>query len=122
RLNGLNNTLRHLFGLRPWSLSAFVKAEVKNVVGFIGKFEESIARYAQDFQVDGVICGHIHTAAVRKIAGITYYNTGDWVESATALLENHDSSIELLKFSKTPDTNKIQIEVIRESSQASPTQ
>ncbi|MFV0416238.1 MAG: UDP-2,3-diacylglucosamine diphosphatase, partial [Chthoniobacterales bacterium] len=39
RLNGLNNTLRHLFGLRPWSLSAFVKAEVKNVVGFIGKFE-----------------------------------------------------------------------------------
>ncbi|MFV0338326.1 MAG: UDP-2,3-diacylglucosamine diphosphatase [Chthoniobacterales bacterium] len=110
RLNFINNALRRLLGLRAWSLSAFVKSEVKNVVGFIGKFEESIARYAEDYEVDGVICGHIHTPAIRKLKNITYYNTGDWVEHSTALLENHDGSIDLLDFSKqntTPASAKL---------------
>jgi UDP-2,3-diacylglucosamine pyrophosphatase LpxH len=97
RCNGLVNGLRRLFGCGYWSLSGYVKAEVKNVVGFIGRFEESIVRYARDFDVDGVLCGHIHTAAIREIEGVTYYNTGDWVESCTAIVEHYDGSLELLK-------------------------
>ncbi len=55
-------------------------------------------RYARDFDVDGVLCGHIHTATVREIrASITYYNTGDWVESCTAIVERYDGQIELIK-------------------------
>jgi UDP-2,3-diacylglucosamine pyrophosphatase LpxH len=97
RCNGLVNLFRRSFGLGYWSLSAYVKAEVKNVVSFIGQFEEAIVRYARDFDVDGVLCGHIHTAAVREIDGVAYYNTGDWVESCTAIVERYDGAIELLQ-------------------------
>jgi len=97
RCNGLVNFVRHLFGKGHWSLSGYVKAEVKNVVSFIGQFEEAVVKYARDFDVDAVLCGHIHTAAVRDIQGVTYYNTGDWVESCTAMVEHYDGRIQLLK-------------------------
>jgi UDP-2,3-diacylglucosamine pyrophosphatase LpxH len=111
RCNGIVNFIRRLAGLGHWSLSAYVKAEVKNVVSFIGKFEESIVRYAKDYNVQGVLCGHIHTASVREIDGTAYYNCGDWVESCTAMVEHFDGRMELLHFdqateavkSKTPD-------------------
>lgn len=107
RCNGLVNGVRHLLGYGYWSLSAYVKSEVKNVVGFIGKFEESIVRYARDFDVDGVLCGHIHTAAIREIDGVTYYNTGDWVESCTAMVEHYDGSLELLKMESWATNNHV---------------
>jgi UDP-2,3-diacylglucosamine pyrophosphatase LpxH len=102
RCNGMVNFFRKLMGYGYWSLSAYVKSEVKNVVGFIGQFEESVVRYARDYDVDAVLCGHIHTAAIREIQGVTYYNTGDWVESCTAMVEHLDGRMELLKFD--PDT------------------
>jgi UDP-2,3-diacylglucosamine pyrophosphatase LpxH len=112
RCNWIVNFIRRLAGLGHWSLSAYVKAEVKNVVSFIGKFEESIVRYAKDYNVQGVLCGHIHTASVREIDGTAYYNCGDWVESCTAMVEHFDGRMELLHFdqatepakSKTPDS------------------
>ncbi len=107
RGNGLVNGIRHLLGYGHWSLSAYVKAEVKNVVGFIGQFEEAVVRYARDFDVDGVLCGHIHTAASRDIQGVAYYNTGDWVESCTAIVEHYDGSLELLKFQPDSSTGRI---------------
>jgi UDP-2,3-diacylglucosamine pyrophosphatase LpxH len=67
-------------------------------VNFIGKFEESIVRYAKDYSVDGVLCGHIHTAAMRTIGSTSYYNCGDWVESCTAMVEHSDGRMELLSF------------------------
>jgi len=94
--NHLNNYLRNLFKARPWSLSAYVKNEVKNVVSFIGKFEEEIVRYARDYEVDSVLCGHIHHAAQHRIQGVNYYNTGDWVESCTAIVETMAGEIRLL--------------------------
>lgn len=98
RCNWLVNFVRRLMGLGHWSLSAYVKAEVKNVVNFIGKFEESIVRYAKDYEVDGVLCGHIHTPAMRSIGETAYYNCGDWVESCTAMVEHHNGKMELLTF------------------------
>jgi UDP-2,3-diacylglucosamine pyrophosphatase LpxH len=103
RCNGMVNFFRRIFGLPSWSLSAYVKAEVKNVVSFIGKFEEAVVRYARDFDVDAVLCGHIHTPAVREIHGVTYYNCGDWVESCTAMVENFEGHVELLRFGGAPD-------------------
>jgi UDP-2,3-diacylglucosamine pyrophosphatase LpxH len=106
RCNGLVNLCRRMLGLGSWSLSAYVKSEVKNVVSFISGFEEAVARYAQDFAVDGVLCGHIHTAAIREIRGIAYYNAGDWVESCTAIVEHYDGSMELLRLAeKDPAEN-----------------
>jgi UDP-2,3-diacylglucosamine pyrophosphatase LpxH len=96
-INHLNNWARHRLNLRPWSLSAYVKNEVKNIVGFIGKFEEGVARYARDYHVDSVLCGHIHHATIHHTQGLTYYNTGDWVESCTAIVEHYDGRMELLR-------------------------
>jgi len=108
RCNGMVNFFRKLMGYGYWSLSAYVKSEVKNVVGFIGQFEESVVRYARDYDVKAVLCGHIHTAAIREIQGVTYYNTGDWVESCTAMVEHFDGRMELLKFD--PDTRPSGVE------------
>ena len=107
RCNGLVNFFRRLFGLGHWSLSAHVKAKVKNVVSFIGQFEESVVRYAKDYDVDGVLCGHIHTSSVRNIGGIEYFNTGDWVESCTAIVEHYDGKMELLR----PENNALVSEI-----------
>ena len=96
RLNGPINFLRRRFGLEHWSLSAYVKREVKNVVAFIGAFEAAVVRYARQYTVDGVLCGHIHSPAVRRIGEFDYYNCGDFVESCTALVEHPDGRIELL--------------------------
>ncbi|MEO6846485.1 MAG: UDP-2,3-diacylglucosamine diphosphatase [Chthoniobacterales bacterium] len=104
RVNGIINFFRRRFGITDyWSLSAYVKSGVKNVVNFIGKFEEAIVRYAREFQVDGVLCGHIHTAAIRRVDGIDYFNTGDWVESCTAIVEHADGRMELIRHRPTSD-------------------
>lgn len=97
QLNGLINLMRRSLGLNYWSLSAYVKSEVKNVVKFISDYEEAVSRYAREFQVDGVICGHIHCATQRRIGNFDYCNCGDWVESCTALVEHSDGRIELLR-------------------------
>jgi UDP-2,3-diacylglucosamine pyrophosphatase LpxH len=95
-LNHPLNWLRRLFGYGYWSLSAYAKRKVKNAVNFIGKFEETIVRYACDSNVHGVVCGHVHSPTIREIDGMTYYNCGDWVESHSALIEDFDGSIELV--------------------------
>ena len=102
RCNGLVNALRRLLGFEHWSLSAYVKSEVKNVVGFIGQFEKSIVRYAQDYGVEAVLCGHIHTASIRNIGGVEYLNTGDWVETCSAIVEHHDGRLELIRREQPP--------------------
>ncbi len=97
-LNPLINFFRRRFGLGYWSLSAYAKKRVKDAVSFIGRFEEEVVRYAPNHKVDAVLCGHIHSAAIRKIGATTYYNCGDWVESCTALIEHLDGQIELVKY------------------------
>ncbi|MFC3073371.1 UDP-2,3-diacylglucosamine diphosphatase [Shinella pollutisoli] len=90
------NIVRRKLGFTYWSLSAWAKARVKNAVNYIGSFEETLAAEAERHGVDGVICGHIHTAAIRDFGGFTYINTGDWVESCTAVVEHEDGRMELI--------------------------
>jgi UDP-2,3-diacylglucosamine pyrophosphatase LpxH len=97
-LNPLINFVRRRFGLGYWSLSAYAKKRVKDAVNFIGEFEAAIVRYAESHAVEAVLCGHIHSAGIRQIGAVTYYNCGDWVETCSALVENFDGEIELLNF------------------------
>lgn len=90
------NFVRRKLGFTYWSLSAWAKARVKNAVNYIGNFEETLVAEAERHHVDGVICGHIHTAAIRDFDGFTYINTGDWVESCTAIVEHDDGRMELI--------------------------
>ncbi len=99
-LNRWVNLARRAVGRPYWSLSAYLKLKVKNAVSFIGDFESALVEEARRRNVDGVICGHIHHAALREIDGIVYCNDGDWVESCTALVENLDGSMEIVRWAE----------------------
>ncbi len=101
-LNPLVNFVRRRFGFGYWSLSAYVKRRVKDAVSFIGKFEAAVAKYAEKYSVDAVLCGHIHSASIRRFGNTTYYNAGDWVESCSALVEHADGRIEIVR-PRVPD-------------------
>jgi len=92
------NVLRRRLGLSYWSLSAYLKQRVKNAVEYISRFERAVAEAAAKRGADGVVCGHIHHAEIREIAGVTYCNDGDWVESCTALVEHADGRLEILRW------------------------
>jgi len=96
RGNDLLFRIRRRFGLPYWSLSAWLKHRVKNAVEYICRFEEVVALEAQKRGVDGVVCGHIHHAEIRKIGDVLYLNDGDWVESCTALVEDAHGNMEIL--------------------------
>lgn len=94
-LNRWFNHGRRFLGLPYWSLSAYIKGKVKRAVSFVTAFETALTHEASRRDLHGVVCGHIHRAEMRQIGGILYCNTGDWVESCTALLERLDGSLEL---------------------------
>lgn len=96
RVNLVLNWVRRRLGLQYWSLSAWAKQKVKNAVSVIGRFEEALVHEAKQSGVDGVICGHIHLADMHDRLGIQYINTGDWVESCTAVVETADGEFELI--------------------------
>src|ERR1700738_3868585 len=95
-LNRYFNTARRRLGYPYWSLSAYLKRRVKNATQYIGSFADAVADEARRRGVEGVVCGHIHHAELREIGGILYCNSGDWVESCTALVEHYDGRLELI--------------------------
>jgi UDP-2,3-diacylglucosamine pyrophosphatase LpxH len=88
--------VRRWLGLPYWSFSSWAKVKVKKAVNFIGAFERVLSEEARRSGVQGVICGHIHHAAIEQFEDVTYVNTGDWVESCTAVVENFDGTLQIL--------------------------
>jgi len=109
-LNRWFNAARRRLGYPYWSLSQWLKRQVKEAVKAIDRFETALANEAKRRGMDGVICGHIHHAEMRDVHGVRYMNDGDWVESCTALVEHADGRFELvdwvqenrLSFARTP--------------------
>lgn len=95
-INRVVAAFRRALGRPYWSFSSWAKVKVKKAVNFISSFQEVLAQEARRSDVDGVICGHIHHAAIEEIRGIRYMNTGDWVESCTALVEDFDGNFEII--------------------------
>lgn len=93
---------RRKLGLCHWSLAHTVKSKVKRAASIIGKFETLVAEAAQRMKYDGVVCGHIHHAEIKKIDDIAYFNIGDGVESCTALVETLDGEFQIVDYN-TPD-------------------
>ncbi len=93
------NAVRRRLGFPYWSFSAWAKLKVKNAVNFIGSFETALADEARRRGADGVICGHIHHPVIRDLDGITYVNTGDFVESCSYVVEHYDGRLEALRWS-----------------------
>ncbi len=90
------NLVRKSLGLGYWSLGAFAKRHVKSFINIIGRYEIVVADEVQRRDVHGVICGHIHHAESRDMNGIHYVNSGDWVESCSAVVEHYDGTLEVL--------------------------
>jgi UDP-2,3-diacylglucosamine pyrophosphatase LpxH len=90
--------LRRSLGLPYWSLSAYLKRAVKNAVEYVSRFEDIVARATVPKGVDGVLCGHIHHAEIRRIGPVLYLNDGDWVESCTAVVEDARGHLEILRW------------------------
>jgi UDP-2,3-diacylglucosamine pyrophosphatase LpxH len=104
-LNTVFNAIRRKLGFPYWSLSSWAKLKVKNAVSFIGAFETALVEEAKRQGADGIVCGHIHHAQLETFSsGLTYANTGDWVESCTALVEHHDGRLELVRWADRGDT------------------
>jgi UDP-2,3-diacylglucosamine pyrophosphatase LpxH len=100
--NRVFNNLRRICGLGYWSLSQWAKLKVKNAVSYIGEYEKALVADARRHAVDGIVCGHIHHAAIHDDLGIRYVNCGDWVESCTAAVEHYDGRFEIVRWTAEP--------------------
>jgi UDP-2,3-diacylglucosamine pyrophosphatase LpxH len=101
-LNHWFNELRRHLGYPYWSLSAYLKAMVKDAVEYIDNFERALADEARRRGFQGVVCGHIHRAEIRDIGGVLYCNSGDWVESCTALAEDQHGHLQIIQWEADP--------------------
>jgi len=97
-LNVHFNRIRRSLGFGYWSLAAYLKYKAKAAVKYVSDYEDAIVQAARKHNVHGVICGHIHRAEIKTVGDIVYLNSGDWVESCTALVEDFDGKIELIHF------------------------
>jgi len=100
RLNTVVNIIRRKLGFQYWSISAYLKHKTKKAVEYIGHYETTLAEEARRRGVDGIVCGHIHTAEMRDFEGVLYCNDGDWVESCTALVEHHSGELEIIRWAE----------------------
>ncbi len=91
-INRIYNNYREKRGRPYYSLSQMIKAKVKSAISFIQDYEEELVCLARQKKCDGIICGHIHQPANKIIDGIHYLNSGDWVETMSALTEDKEGN------------------------------
>lgn len=96
--NALYNNHGHRFNLPEFSISKWSKCKVKSAVAFIDKYEEQLQKLAASRNYQGIICGHIHTPADKKLGSFHYINSGDWVESNTAVIEHYEGGFEVIDY------------------------
>jgi len=99
-VNCLYNKWRSFRGKEYFSLSKKIKARVKSAVSFVDRYEDQLKELATFRECRGIICGHIHTPADKMLDGeVHYLNSGDWVESLTAIVETAPGEFELIHHS-----------------------
>ncbi len=92
------NRVRRRFGFGYWSVAAYLKMKAKSAVKYVNDYEDAMIQMAIKRRARGVICGHIHRAEMKPIGDMLYMNSGDWIESCTALVEDSKGRFRLLKF------------------------
>lgn len=100
KINRLYNRYRRWRGKEYFSLSKAIKAKTKTVVNYISRFEDQVESFTKQHGCVGFICGHIHTPGNKYINDVHYLNSGDWVESNTALVEHEDGTFEILSYNE----------------------
>lgn len=93
KINSAYNKIRRLFGMEYWSLSKFLKSKVKDAISFINDFKRLSVMKIEEEGCDSIMIGHIHTPAIEEIEGKRYYNTGDFCESCSYIIEDQNGNI-----------------------------
>lgn len=114
-LNRNLHSLREHLGYPYWSLASYIKSKVGKAQAAIGHYRQAVLNYAQHFDVDGVICGHIHQPELSthpKAAQyctpqsspeqrqIIYANDGDWVENCSLITETLSGELQLCRWNE----------------------
>lgn len=94
---------RRRFGFSYWSLSTYLKSKVGKAKQAIERFEYAAVSRAVKKNVDGIVCGHIHHPDLKSVEDIWYFNDGDWVENCTALVEQNNGKIQLVRWTETSE-------------------
>ncbi|MCY7297038.1 UDP-2,3-diacylglucosamine diphosphatase [Alteromonas sp. a30] len=94
-LNRWYNKARHWMGFSYWSLAGYIKSRINGANKAIERYQQACLKRAQEMGLDGVVCGHIHHPEQIEQQGRTYFNTGDWIENCSALVEDHQGHIQL---------------------------
>ena len=92
------NDVRRRLGRPYWPIAEKLKLALAASARYIGRFETAASSHARAQGFDGVICGHIHRAILRRTDAFTYANTGDWVESCSAIVETRRGELRLLRW------------------------
>ncbi len=92
------NLLRGLLGLEYWSLADHVKRRMGKVKATIGLFTASLVQMARSRGCDAVLAGHVHLAGIERHGDVLYCNSGDWVDSCTAIVEDFDGQLRLIEW------------------------
>jgi UDP-2,3-diacylglucosamine pyrophosphatase LpxH len=100
RFNRLSNRVLTARGKHYFSVSAWLKQQGKLTVNYIDNFEDTLIAEMENYQVYGIICGHIHHAAIRNLDRYLYSKCGDWVENCTALAENYHGTIGIIEWAE----------------------
>lgn len=96
--NRIYNNYRKGHGQSYYSLSQAIKQKVKSAVSYISDFEQELVKFARIRKCDGIICGHIHHPANTYYGDIHYLNSGDWVETLSALTEDVDGNWNIIYY------------------------
>jgi UDP-2,3-diacylglucosamine pyrophosphatase LpxH len=99
-LNKWYNRYRVLRGKPYYSLAQEIKQKVKSAVSYISNFEESLVTLAKTKRCDGIICGHIHHPENKYYGDIHYLNSGDWIDSLSALTEDEQGNWNIVYYEK----------------------
>ena len=80
-------------------LSGYLKERVRRAVEYLTDFSDrAVGEAVHRHKADGVICGHIHRPEQRLIGSIWYINDGDWVTNCTAVAEDRNGVLALLRW------------------------
>ena len=99
-VNAVYNKYRAWRGKKYFSISKVAKAKVKSMVGSSDNLEAKLINAAKNANCSGIICGHIHTAIDKHLEDIHYLNSGDWVESLSAIAEYPDGHFKIIYYNE----------------------
>jgi UDP-2,3-diacylglucosamine pyrophosphatase LpxH len=94
---GLNSLLK-IVKIKPVFISKFLKSKVKSMVSSKNSYQKKLINLAKQKSCQAIICGHTHKPCIRDLEDITYMNSGDWVESLSALVEDIEGSWQLVHY------------------------